>query len=333
MKKIYLSLVSLIGVAGLHAQTINSLHFPSPGDNFTYFLTDTNGIYPGTSGANQVWNFEDLNVDTVMQTDSYLAPIVTTPPVTGHTTVLGDIQNGYTFFKNTATDFTLMGNSDSGNVNVTAFTDPIRTITFPFSFNSTQTDNFSFNITVQGFPVSVTGTVNTVADGSGNLLLPQGAFNNVIRVKTTIVSNISVPLIFNGTQNQTIYEWYDGINKFALLHWEETVTDLAGTITSDRIVWVANTGPAGLNTTQQNVDFSLMPNPAAEQVTILFDNSTAAPTKIAIYNTVGQLVYENNQVNAANNRLTVNTSNFEKGVYFVNMLQDNRTITKKLVVQ
>ncbi|MFN5711129.1 MAG: T9SS type A sorting domain-containing protein, partial [Bacteroidota bacterium] len=50
-------------------------------------------------------------------------------------------------------------------------------------------------------------------------------------------------------------------------------------------------------------------------------------------NTVGQLVYENNQVNAANNRLTVNTSNFEKGVYFVNMLQDNRTITKKLVVQ
>jgi hypothetical protein len=76
-----------------------------------------------------------------------------------------------------------------------------------------------------------------------------------------------------------------------------------------------------------------MPNPAAEQVTILFDNSTAASTKIAIYNTVGQLVYENNQVNAAYNRLTVNTSNFEKGVYFVNMLQDNRTITKKLVVQ
>ena len=115
MKKIYLSLVSLIVAVGLHAQTINSLHFPSPGDNFTYFLTDTNGIYPGTSGANQVWNFEDLNVDTVVQTDSYLAPIVTTPPVTGHTTVLGDIQNGYTFFKNTATDFTLMGNSDSGN--------------------------------------------------------------------------------------------------------------------------------------------------------------------------------------------------------------------------
>jgi hypothetical protein len=63
MKKIYLSLVSIVGALGLHAQTINSLHFPSPGDNFTYFLTDTNGIYPGTSGANQVWNFEDLNVD------------------------------------------------------------------------------------------------------------------------------------------------------------------------------------------------------------------------------------------------------------------------------
>ena len=125
MKKIYfITFIAAISL-NLQAQTLISSHFPSPGDVYKYFYTDTLGILPGASGTAQIWNFEDLNVDTILQTDNYLAPIVTNPAVTGHTTALGDSLNGYTFYKNTATEYTMMGLSDSGNVTVVPYSNPM----------------------------------------------------------------------------------------------------------------------------------------------------------------------------------------------------------------
>lgn len=334
MKKIYfITFLAAISFK-LQAQTLISNHFPSPGDVYKYFYTDTLGILPGASGTAQIWNFEDLNVDTILQTDNYLAPIVTNPAVTGHTTALGDSLNGYTFYKNTATEYTMMGLSDSGNVTVVPYSNPMILLTFPFAFGNTNTDNFAFTTTFQGNNVNATGTVSTTADGSGNLLLPQGAFNNVLRVKYNIVTNLSVS-IFNITQTQNIYEWYDGIYKFPLLHIEQVVTTdpFGGAPTVDKTVWVEATGPAGINSIVNKNDFTLAPNPAPEQVNIKFANNSNSQTKVILYNSLGQLVYENSNVEANLSNLTIQTQDLQKGVYFVTVIQNNQTRTKKLVVQ
>jgi hypothetical protein len=334
MKKIYL-LLSLISIASISkSQTLNTNHFPSPGDVYEYFNTDTLGIVPGPAGTAQVWNFEDLNVDTVLQIDSYLAPIVTTPPITGTTTVIGTDTTGYSFFKNTSTEYTMLGFSDSGNVNVTNYSNAMTTITFPFSFGSTATDNFAFSGNFQGNSFNATGTVTTTGDGSGNLLLPQGAFNNVVRVKYNVVTNATV-IVFTVTQTQTIYEWYDGVSKFPLLHIDNTNTTdpFGGAATDVKTVWVKATGPAGISSVSNKTDFSLAPNPAQDQVNVRINSASATQTKIVITNAVGQLVYENNNVDAKLNNLNISTSDLEKGVYFVSVIQNNQTFTKKLVVQ
>ncbi len=334
MKKIYFFL-SLISIASISkSQTLNTDHFPAPGDVYEYFNTDTLGILAGPAGTAQVWNFEDLNVDTVLQIDSYVAPITTTPPVTGHTTAVGDLSQGYSFFKNTTAKYEMLGFSDSANVTVVAYSDAMTMLTFPFAFGNTSTDNFAFTTTFQGNNVTASGSITTTADGSGNLLLPQGAFNNVLRIKYNIVTNLTV-LIFNVTQTQTIYEWYDGTYKFPLLHIDNTNTTdpFGGAPTDVKSVWVKATGPAGISSISTATDFSLAPNPAQDQVNVKINSNGAFQTKIVITNAVGQLVYENNNVDANLSNLNISTSDLEKGVYFVSVIQNNQTFTKKLVVQ
>lgn len=333
MKKIYFFFFLIALANQSQSQSLISGHFPSPGDEYKYFYTDTLGIVPGPAGTAQEWNFEDLNVDTVLQTDAYLAPILTTPPITGHTTALGDSLQGYTFYKNTATDYSMLGFSDSGNVTVVAYSNAMTMLTFPFSYGNTYTDNFAFTTSFQGNTVNASGTINTNADGTGNLLLPQGAFNNALRVKYNIVTNLTV-LVFNVTQTQNIYEWYDGIYKFPLLHIENTITTdpFGGAPTEDKRVWIEATGPAGMKSISNKNDFTLAPNPAHEQVNVKL-NYSADQTKITISNAVGQLVYENNNVDSRLSNLNISTSDLEKGVYFVSVIQNKQTFTKKLVVQ
>jgi hypothetical protein len=228
----------------------------------------------------------------------------------------------------------MLGFSDSANVTVVAYSNPMTMVTFPFSFGNTSTDNFAFTTTFQGNNVDATGTITTIADGSGNLLLPQGAFNNVLRVKLDIVTNLTV-LIFSLTQTQTIYEWYDGIYKFPLLHIENVITTdpFGGAPTVGKAVWVKATGPAGIKSINSKNNFNLMPNPAQDQVSIQLNNTVSSQTSIVITNAVGQLVYQNNNVDAQLRNLNISTSDLEKGVYFVSVIQNNQTYTKKLVVQ
>jgi hypothetical protein len=334
MKNIFTILSLVLITAATQGQTLISNHFAAPGDEYKYFYTDTLAIVPGPAGIAQEWNFEDLNVDTVLQIDSYLPPIVTNPPITGSTTVTGDSLNGFTFFKNTATEYTMLGFTDSANVNVVPYSNPMTMLTFPFSYGNTNTDNYAFTASFQGNNVNVTGTITTLADGSGNLLLPQGVFNNVLRVKYTVVSNATV-LFFNVTQTQNIYEWYDGNYKFPLLHIETTVTSdpFGGAPTTDKIVWIKATGPASIKSLDGRSNFNLAPNPAQDMVNVIFDNKNANPTKIIIANAIGQIVYESNHLDTKLSNLNISTSELDKGIYFVTMIQNNSSFTKILVVQ
>lgn len=334
MKKIYFifTLISLSSV--LKSQTLTTNHFPSPGDVFQYFNTDTLGIVPGPGGTAQEWNFEDLNVEALSQTENYIAPFVTNPPIANQTTVSGDSINGFSFYQNTNNNYNMLGIADSGLVTVTPYSNPMTLITFPFSKDSVSTDNFAFVADFQGTAVNVTGTVNTIADGTGNLLLPQGAFNNVLRVKYTIIGT-GTYLLFSATQTQIIYEWYDGIYKFPLLRIENiTTTDpFGGPDIVEKYIKLKDTGPASINSVAHNVNFNLAPNPAHEQVNIKLNNFKISQTKIIITNAVGQLVYENNNVHSQLSNLNISTSDLEKGVYFVSVIQNNQAFTKKLVVQ
>jgi uncharacterized ubiquitin-like protein YukD len=85
--------------------------------------------------------------------------------------------------------------------------------------------------------------------------------------------------------------------------------------------------------TFEKTSFSLHPNPAKENVTISINNVNSGNYDLTIEDVKGQkVVREVITVNNKNSTKTVNTSQFEKGVYFVRLVNGTSTVTKKLVV-
>jgi len=79
--------------------------------------------------------------------------------------------------------------------------------------------------------------------------------------------------------------------------------------------------------------FGLYPNPTRDNVTISFNNVETGNYNLTIEDVKGQkVVNEVITVSNSNSTKKVNTSQFEKGVYFVRLINGSTIVTKKLVV-
>ncbi|MFN7910674.1 MAG: T9SS type A sorting domain-containing protein [Bacteroidota bacterium] len=80
----------------------------------------------------------------------------------------------------------------------------------------------------------------------------------------------------------------------------------------------------------ESYDINLMPNPAKEKLQIQFGNNDGL-SKINIYNSIGQLIYE--EAINQKNELFIVTENYKAGIYFVNIINNLNEIvlTKKFV--
>lgn len=74
---------------------------------------------------------------------------------------------------------------------------------------------------------------------------------------------------------------------------------------------------------------SLYPNPTKDILNIKIDGMNGLPNSITIYNALGQVV-ENKTISSEAN-LTVNTSNYNSGVYFVKVTKDNESKTLQFI--
>ena len=77
-----------------------------------------------------------------------------------------------------------------------------------------------------------------------------------------------------------------------------------------------------------NKNMFLYPNPANDWFTIATDN--LKDVKVKIYNSLGQIVINRT---TKNNRINIQTSTLEVGVYFVSIIADNFQKTEKLVIK
>lgn len=87
-----------------------------------------------------------------------------------------------------------------------------------------------------------------------------------------------------------------------------------------------------LKNTYNGFEADVYPNPAKYSINIKIINSTL-PVDILITNTLGQVVYSN-QLSAYQQEYIykINTSQFEKGVYFINLNHGNEKSVKKLAI-
>jgi hypothetical protein len=75
----------------------------------------------------------------------------------------------------------------------------------------------------------------------------------------------------------------------------------------------------------ENQNLSIYPNPAKDKISIYSDSTVE---KVLVYNIFGKLVYKSSK---DSKNLTVDISNFSKGIYLVKVFSGGFSKTKKIV--
>jgi len=93
-------------------------------------------------------------------------------------------------------------------------------------------------------------------------------------------------------------------------------------------------GTTGIKNLENKEDFNIFPNPATESISLDFYSNSKQIIKIEITNVLSQTVINTNKdVEVGNNRIQLSTEKFTPGSYFVNIIDSQKSMTKKIVVK
>jgi hypothetical protein len=78
--------------------------------------------------------------------------------------------------------------------------------------------------------------------------------------------------------------------------------------------------------------FKLYPNPTNTQVNIEYELKNIQTSNIEVYNNLGQLIYQKKGNKSKKGNISIDISNYQKGLYFVKFISKNSTKTEKLII-
>jgi hypothetical protein len=319
---------------------------PVVGDTYSYSF----GILasPGSSGANQTWNF--ASGDTMTWDMISVIPFATAPLSSNFpnaNTALTDYypfvgSSSFSFYKTSSNSFQEYGKvSDLGNNNTYTpfnYSNPIDILHFPFTYNDSYTDSFSsvgqlaYFDSLNNFGILdsmdfSSGNLVVTADAFGTLITNTGTYSNVLRIHTlkhtrdsSLVSTQSYSRVDES------YTWYQN-DTHAYIAKYTISTNSANTDTFKLFLYLLayNTGVKDVNMFSDNV--SVYPNPTTSSFTLSFPSNKNSI--VSITNLTGNQVATYNIQNTTTK--TIDISNLAEGVYFVTLKSDEGVVTKKLV--
>ena len=193
--------------------------------------------------------------------------------------------------------------------NDVAFLSGSHNLGFPHSENDTWSSTSSVVNLADPFnpyPTSVTGSVIA----TGEVVTNYGTFSALL-----IEENFSIP---GYTINETYY------------YWETKEYGRIATLIDGKLSVMKNNNfnPISTVSTNQLVidNVEIYPNPSTENFTVKAD----ALDKITVFDAIGNLVYNKT---VSNNSITVNTSNLNSGIYFVQSTANGKTSTSRIIVK
>lgn len=83
-------------------------------------------------------------------------------------------------------------------------------------------------------------------------------------------------------------------------------------------------------------NITVYPNPVVDELKIVFKSSQRSLAVVSFFNNIGKPVFrQESDVEPGNNIISIDIRNktIEPGVYFVQLVSDNQTITRKLIVK
>jgi hypothetical protein len=289
----------LFGQPVLNSSDVLNLDISSIGHAAT-----SSTITAGLSGANQAWDFSNLNLMTQgNSTTTYVltAPYASSFPTANYyvNTIYNAINN-FVYYKLTSNKLEVLGSSDSTGI-TSNFINPNTVFVFPFAFNTVLNDTYQ---------LSTSPAINskvTTYDAYGTVITAFGTFNNVIRLKE-IVNNSDI-----------YYSWFQ-TNPY------RSIVNARAYVNSGNTVYFSVYQPTNLGITQNSIksNFSIYPNPTAGDFTINYDAFANREVFVNVYDILGNQIIKNEKIDS--NSKNINSSDFDSGLYLIKITDSNNEV-------
>lgn len=180
-----------LGFTVLHAQpTMQNNIFPDINDVITIRFAIPTNVSEGNAGANQNWNFTNLQNDPDLdpETTTYVLPS-STPYAAEFTNsnIAGQQGSGfsgaYAYYRKENTSLAVLGFATDSTL--LKYTDTEIGLKVPLAYNGQFEDTYAGSIeSVTGFTFVRTGKNKATYDAYGTLTTPLGTYQNAMRLKT-----------------------------------------------------------------------------------------------------------------------------------------------------
>lgn len=336
MKNLSFVFVAMFIIVQLNAQPVITSSFnPVPGDLFK-FHPATTIIEPGSAGANVTWDYSNIGIVYNPQTGRYIDPAIT-PFDTSFpaANVVYEDHFAAGTFHYYATDNNEIKKLGYASVLLTAVYDsPYTLYTYPFTYNTVVTDNFTCTTEVGAIDLIEQGTWEAEGDAYGTLILPSGTHNDVLRIKITNVFSKEYTGVPKEDYEITEYLWVTPTSKIPLLKLKIDRRFVGGNPT-DTLISVLISDDVSSIDEQSNsfANLKLYPNPASTEINVDFVLQNTSVVRIEVLSADGRLV---KQIKAAEHqpgkiRETITIDDLTSGLYMVNIIAGDTMKTKKFI--
>jgi hypothetical protein len=230
----------------------------------------------------------------------------------------------FVYVNKTATENYLLGFADTVNDLIMSYPDPMLFIKRPITYMDTYTDTYTTSYTAAGFELKGKGTCTVTADGYGTLILPNGTYNNVLRLRI-VESQQDTIIQFGTTVNvtTTIHIWFDAAHTSALMKIDSTQ---ASTFSQVEVSFLTSE-ITGIKENLRVINpLHIFPNPATDKILI----TTGEKGEISLLNSLGQIVKTTPAIRGISE---VPTADLEKGIYIVVYRSSIGISTSKILIR
>jgi len=301
---------------------------PQIGDMYEIATSTINAGMQGSGGANVIWNFSTIS-ETAVNTIEFVDPATT-----GFGTSFPNANRAYgqagnwDMIKVDSDSFSRVGVVVSGFP--IPYSDMQNQYFWPMTFGSVNSDNFSatwFN----GVTFNRSGVITTDVDGYGDLILPWGTVEDVLRVK--IIEDYQDT--YTGGMidyDSEIYIWFkEGIH-YPIM----TLSTLSANglpQTSSSFMKGSSVGIFNPPTIFENVE--IFPNPTSSFTTLSIDLKEKQQVNIAVVDLLGREILKVNNSNLApgSHDFTIDLSGIEKGIYLIKSEVGGSINTQRLILK
>ncbi len=337
MKKIYILFLICFGCLFAKAQyVLTAAANPAIGDVNSTISIDTTGLTTNTTIATgQTWNYSGITQNTTASVSSTTFVSISSVPNNSlfPGANIGEMNAGglsYTVYKNT-TGITSMGSAAAAATDCVVYSDPITLYSFPMTYGTVNFD--TFGATSGGS--TVTGSLTTYGDATGTLILPNGSYTNVLRLKLTVNEIYSGAA--TGTINIIQYRYYSAASKFLLLSVSNQTSLIAGFPPQiNKSGTVQSLTFAGINEIKNESGFSFYPNPTSnKEISLQFNLKVIENYEVNIVNVMGQVVktISFGELSPGSYNKTIDLRELSSGIYYLKLSGQKSQRVEKLIIE